>query len=293
MKRLTVLSGKGGVGKSSIAASLAILLSEKHRVVCADCDVDASNLALVLGVSEEDFLEKKPVSTNKKAVLIEEKCTGCGKCVNACYFNAIKWNKEKKQPEFNSLTCEGCNACSIACPNNAIKLVAVENATISYARTKQGIEIVTGQLEMGESGSGRVVALVKKMAEEKAGKADFLIVDAAAGIGCPVIASIVGSDFVVAVTEPTPSGLSDLKRALGVVSHFGIPYGIVINKADINQKMTREIEAFASAQGAKILSRIPYNKAFVDALVQLKPVIKFDPSTRKFFEEILERAGIR
>lgn len=290
MKKLTVLSGKGGVGKSSITASLALLLAEKHELVCADCDVDASNLALVLGVKESEFDEWKPLSTNKKAKLIEEKCTGCKECVNQCYFNAIEWSEEKKQPVFNSLLCEGCGVCKLVCPENAIELIEVENAKIGFTETKYGFGVVSAQLKMGESGSGKVVAKVKELALERGKEKDseIMLVDAAAGIGCPVIASVVGSDFVIAVTEPTPSGLADLKRVLGVVKHFGVPFGIVVNKFDLNQNKTREIEKFASEQNTRVLSKIPYNKSFVDALVNLTPVIEFNPWTRKYFEKIIK-----
>ncbi|MBN1940936.1 MAG: ATP-binding protein [Candidatus Diapherotrites archaeon] len=289
MKRITVLSGKGGVGKSSIAASLAIALSKEHKIICADCDVDASNLALVVGLREKDFEQWKKISTNEKAILDEKKCRGCRKCVDVCHFNAISWNKEKKQPVFDRFSCEGCGVCQIVCPNKAIELKQVKNAKIGFGKTKYGFYVVSGQLEMGESGSGKVVAEVKKLAEEKSGKADLMIIDAAAGIGCPVIASVVGSDYVVGVTEPTPSGLSDLKRALQMVNHFGIPYGIVINKHDLNPKFTKEVEKFAEENGTEVLAKIPYNKGFADALVNLVPVIIYSPKTKKFFEDIASK----
>ncbi len=289
MKKITVLSGKGGVGKSSITASLAIALSEKHKIVCADCDVDASNLALVFGLKEKDFLEWKKISTNEKAKLNEKKCKGCKKCLKSCYFNAISWDKEKNQPIFDNFSCEGCEVCSMICPYKAIELIKIENARIGYGKTKYGFSIVSGQLEIGESGSGKVVAKVKSIAEEKESEAEIMLIDASAGIGCPVIASVSGSDFVVAVTEPTPSGISDLKRALKMVNHFNIPYGIIINKFNLNQKATKEIEKFAGKKGVKILSKIPYDKSFTDALVNLTPIILFKPETKKIFEEIINK----
>jgi len=288
VKKIAVLSGKGGTGKSSIAASLAVLLSERHSVICADCDVDASNLGLVLGLREGDYSKWKPVSTNEKAVLNPEKCNSCGKCREACYFNAIGWSPENK-PVFDAFLCEGCGACKIACPEKAIKLKKINNARIGVGKTKYGFRIVTGQLEMGESGSGKVVAEVKKTAEKKGKRAEIMVVDSAAGIGCPVIASVAGSDYVVAVTEPTPSALSDLKRALMIVAHFGIPYGIVINKHDLNPEFTLRIGEFAEAHGAEVLSKIPYDRGFVEALVNLTPVVEFKPETRPYFEKIINK----
>ena len=289
MKKITVLSGKGGVGKSSIAASLAISLSENAKVICADCDVDASNLGLVLGLRERDFAKWKSVSTNEKARLDAGKCNGCKKCVESCYFKAISWDGKRKQPVFDSFSCEGCGVCQIVCPQNAIDLVEVKNAKIGFGKTKYGFPVVSGQLEMGESGSGKVVAEVRRLAEEKRKNADFMVIDAAAGIGCPVIASVVGSDFVLGVAEPTPSGISDLKRALKMAGHFGIKCGVVVNKHDLNPKATKEIENLAEENGLPVLAKIPYDKSFVDALVNLTPVIVYKPETRKYFEGIKGR----
>lgn len=289
MKAITVLSGKGGVGKSSITASLAIELSKSHKIICADCDVDASNLALVFGLREKDFASLESITTNEKAFLDESKCTGCRKCVDACYFKAISWDKEKNIPLFDSFACEGCGVCPMVCPENALSLKKVDNARIGYGDTGYGFKVVSGQLEMGESGSGKVVAKVKKLAQEKGENAEIMVIDSAAGIGCPVIASVNGSDYVIAVTEPTPSGLSDLKRALGIAEHFSIPSGIIINKHDINPEQTKEIEAFAEENDIPILSRIPYDKSFVDSLIELKPVIEYNPKTRKIFQEITDK----
>ncbi len=289
MKEITVLSGKGGVGKSSIAASLAIALSKKHKIVSADCDVDAANLALVLGVREKDFKEWKPISTNEKAVLLPEKCTGCKKCLNSCYFDAISWDSDKNQPVFDRFSCEGCSVCAMVCPEKAIKLHTVDNAKIGYGKTRFGFDVVSGQLEMGESGSGKVVAEVRNLARQVGGDAELMLIDAASGIGCPVIASVVGSSYVIAVTEPTPSGLSDLKRALGVVEHFGIPYGIIINKFDLNPDFTKEIEKFAKENGIEVLAKIAYDKKFVDALINLTPLVVFAKEYEGLFEEIAER----
>jgi MinD superfamily P-loop ATPase len=279
---VTVLSGKGGVGKSSVAASLAVLLSRDHKLVAVDCDVDAPNLGLLLGLTEEDF-DKEVVSVSQRAFLVPEKCTHCDKCVETCVFSAIE-----PGPGFNRFLCEGCGACQLVCPFGAIELRDVESGWIGMALGN--FPVLGGQLKMGESGSGKIVELVKEKAE--AIEHDLMVVDSAAGIGCPVIASVKGSDFVVAVTEPTPSGLSDLKRAMQVVDHFGIEGGIVVNKADLNPDFLEEINDYASKSGKPILAEIPYDKAFVEAAVNLQPPVVYKPELEKFFRRIIEGAGL-
>lgn len=285
MKTIVVLSGKGGTGKSSIAASLAVLMARKNKIVTADCDVDAPNLALVLGLEEKDFDSWQDIQTSEKAILIKKKCTGCKKCLNVCVFNAITWDEKNKIPVFNKFLCEGCGACQLVCPENAIKLVKVKNAKIGTGRTKYNFPIVSGQLRMGESGSGKVVDVVKQKAEQIANKnkADLILIDSAAGIGCPVIASVRGSDFVIAVTEPTPTAIHDLGRALKVVEYFKIPYGLVVNKFDLNKELTNFI---INKYKDKILSKIPYDKRFVKALVNLTPIIVYDKSFEDIFSNI-------
>ena len=288
MKALTVVSGKGGVGKSSIAASLAYMFSKDREVVTADCDVDASNLALILGVRELD--KKEEISTNEKAFLDREKCTSCGKCRDVCAFSAIKWDHEDNKPEINKYLCEGCGACELICPEGAYKLKEVKNAVVGESITDYGFPIVSGQLKMGESGSGKVVTEVKKRAQGKEG--DLLLVDSAAGIGCPVIASVRGSDYVLAVTEPSPSGLSDLKRVLEVVDHFEVEAGILINKWDMNKEFSNKIEKFAGERNLPIVGKIPFDKRFVESLVQLKPIVEENKDYEDLFSDIIDKIGL-
>jgi len=283
MKTITILSGKGGVGKSSIIASLAIALSKYNNIICADCDVDASNLALVFGINEKDYQEWNSLSTKQKAEFDYEKCNSCKKCVESCYFDAIKFNHKPKLKEFS---CEGCGACEIICPQKAITLKDMDNAQIGYANTKFGFKIVSAQLNIGESGSGQVVSEVKTKARLLADEADLMLVDSAAGIGCPVIASVTGSDYVIIVTEPTPSGFSDMKRALQVVNHFKIPYGIIINKYDINPEYTANMEHYAKENLKDIIAKIPYDRVFAEALVNLTPLIIYNQDYEIIFDEI-------
>jgi MinD superfamily P-loop ATPase len=277
--KIVVASGKGGVGKSMLTSSLALLLSkEKHTVVC-DCDVDAPNTGLWLGITDWDKSEK--VSTSFKARIDQDKCIKCGKCKNICRFYAIEENDEYK---VNQFLCEGCGACELVCPVDAIEINPVKNGELRDKKTEYGFSLVSGQLYPGESGSGKIVEELK----EKAGdyEHDVMILDAAAGIGCPVIASIRGSDYAVLITEPTPSGFSDLKRILEIVNQFSIPYGVVVNKWDINPELSEEIESWS---GEKFLGKISYDKKVIKSIVNLKPVMDSDSKVVEEIKEIFKR----
>jgi len=282
MKTVTILSGKGGVGKSSISASLAVTMSKNRNVICADCDVDASNLALVLGV--EKYEEWKPLSTNQKVEFDLKKCNSCKKCFDACHFKAIDWVNNK--PKLKKFSCEGCDVCTLVCPKNATQMVDIDNAQLGYAKTNYGFTVVSAQLGVGQSGSGKVVTEVKKKAISLQKDADLLLIDSSAGTGCPVIASVTGSDYVIIVTEPTPSGISDMKKAIDMVNHFKIPYGIIINKFDINMESVEDIENLSKKQNAKILVRLPYDRKFSEALVNLTPIVSYDDKFKSAFEDI-------
>lgn len=287
MKRITILSGKGGVGKSSLSASLAVVLAGRYKIVAADCDVDAANLALLFGIKSLD--EKEKISTNYKA-FVNQKAKNCKNIVDNCAFSAISWDSKKGIPKINKFLCEGCGVCKLLCPDG-ISIKKVKNAIMGKGKTNYGFSIISGQLKMGESGSGNIVNAVKQKAEETAKKikADFLIVDSAPGIGCPVIASIRGSDYIIAVTEPMPAAFSALKRVLQVVAHFKINYGIVINKWDINKKFVKKIEKFANKNNVAILEKIPYKKDFIDSAVKMKPVVEINPKYKKIFQEIIRK----
>ncbi len=278
--KIVVASGKGGVGKSMLASSLALLFLKDKKVVACDCDVDAPNMGLWLGVENYDKIEK--ISTSTKAVIDKSKCTRCGKCKEICRFSAIELKEDAYK--VNPFLCEGCGACEIICPANAIELKEVKNGELREKQTKHGFPIVSGQLYPGEAGSGKIVEVLRKKAEEF--KHDFMIMDAAAGIGCPVIASVRGTDFAVLVTEPTPSGFSDLKRILEIVNHFNVPYGVVINKWDIHKKTSEEIEKWA---GKKLLGKISYDKKVIDSIVDLQPVLFSDSKAVGEIKEIFSK----
>ncbi|NOQ56213.1 MAG: P-loop NTPase [Nanohaloarchaea archaeon] len=282
MKTITILSGKGGVGKSSMTASLAIAFSKDKRLICADCDVDASNLSLVFGADRYERWDD--ISTNEKAMFDLDRCNSCKRCFDQCYFNAIAW--ENSRPKLKDFSCEGCGLCELICPQKAISLEAVNNAKIGYASTRYGFDVVSAQLNPGESGSGKVVSEVKKKAREMGADAEIMLVDSAAGIGCPVIASVTGSDYAIIVTEPTPSGFSDMKKAFEIVKHFNIPTGIIINKFDLNLAQTKTIEGFADANRLKILAEVPFDKKFAEALTEMTPIIEYEKDYGSLFDKL-------
>lgn len=271
MNSLVVLSGKGGVGKSTVSASLAVVLSKRVRVTCADCDVDAPNLALVLGAEETKSM---PVSSKQKAKFDHEACTSCKRCVQSCYFNAIGW---EGKPRLKKFSCEGCGVCQLVCPSDAVSMVDIENASIYSYKTRYGFDVWSAQLKPGESGSGKVVSMVKKSAGTDS---ELLLIDSAAGVGCPVIASVAGSNFAVIVTEPTPSGYYDMQRAIELVEHFSIPYGIFINKCDINDIFEKRFSELP------VIGRLPYDKAAALSLVKLIPLVEYERKYLPLFEEL-------
>lgn len=286
-KIITILSGKGGTGKSSITASLAVIMAERKKIICADCDVDASNLALVFGIKEKDYKEWVELSAAQKAKFDHSKCDSNRKCFDNCYFKAINFKNNK--PGLKKFSCEGCGVCELVCPTKTIKMVNVNNAKIGYAKTKYNFKIVSAQLKIGESGSGKVVVAVKKKAEKLANDAEIMLIDSAAGIGCPVIASVAGSDYCILVAEPTPSGLFDMKRALDIINHFNIQSGILINKFDINTLYCRKIEQFAKKNHIEVIGKLPYDRSFVKALVNMTPVVIENQKLENTFIDIANK----
>ena len=278
--KIVVASGKGGTGKSMFASSLTLLFSEMLDVVACDCDVDAPNLGLWLGVTTWDHVET--ISTSEKAKINGNKCVGCGKCFENCAFGAIE--KANSVFTINSLLCEGCGVCQLVCPMKAIDLEPVMNGEIRIKKTKWGFPLVSGQLKPGETGSGKIVQEIRKRADKISH--EVMILDAAAGIGCPVIASITGCDYAVLVAEPTPSGLSDLRRVLEIVNHFNVPYGLIINKWDINPKVSEEIEKWNREQ---FLGKISYDREVVNSIVNLRPVIVSKSKVKNEIREIFEK----
>jgi len=269
MKEITVVSGKGGTGKTSIVASFAALAKSK---VLADCDVDAADLHLVLSPrvnhSEEFY-------GGKGARIDPEKCIQCGECRELCRFDAI--GEDFVVDEFS---CEGCGVCFYACPEGAVDFSERKSGDWFISDTDYG-PMVHAKLGIAEENSGKLVSVVRgearKIAEERG--LDLVIVDGSPGIGCPVIASVTGSDLLLVVTEPTLSGIHDLERILKLAAHFEIPALVCVNKYDINEEMTGRIEKYCEENGLRVAGRVPYDAVVTKAQIAGVSVVEYSSSS--------------
>ena len=286
MKEIVVLSGKGGVGKSVLTASLGWLLGGKHRVTLADTDVDAPNLHLTLGA---ELQSSREIKTSEKALIDYEKCLRCLQCQEVCRFSAIIGTES---PLVVPYACEGCGACAIICPEQAITITKVVNGRINVFSTKR-LVVVAGELHIGESSSGLLVDMVKETARREAEQtgAEILLIDGPPGIGCPVIAAVRGANYAVAVTEPTPAALHDLDRVIQVIRHFHVPVGIVINRAGLHDASKNAIYRYAEENNHSILAEIPKDRMVTQAIVDGRPVVEAYPDgpSAKAISEMTER----
>ncbi len=271
-----VISGKGGTGKTVITGAFAALAKNK---VMADCDVDAADLHLLL---EPAIKKRHEFRSGKTAVIDNAKCTQCGKCIEVCRFEAIS-----KDFTVDGVSCEGCAFCSFACPEGAIKMEENISGEWFISDTRFG-PMVHAKLGIAEENSGKLVSLVRKQAKELAEKekCDWVIVDGAPGIGCPVIASITGVDCALVITEPTLSGLHDAERVIAVTGHFGVPTKLVVNKYDLNLEMTEKIEEYCNDNKIEFVGKIRFDKSVVRAMVDGKTIIEYQDGKVK--DEIID-----
>jgi len=264
MKEIVILSGKGGTGKTTIVGSLAALAENK---VLADCDVDAADLHLLLSPSIKQETE---FWSGQVARIDEHRCTECGLCQELCRFNAIK------DFRVDPVSCEGCGFCFHICPVEAIAMEENLSGHWFISDTRHG-PLVHARLGIAQENSGKLVAVVRQQAKKIADEQDldYIISDGPPGIGCPVISSLSGASLALLVTEPTLSGMHDLERVLGVCLHFGVPALVCINKCDLNEDNTRQIEAYCSNQGVEVASKIPFDNIVTEALVHGVPVVEY------------------
>ncbi|WZL82982.1 ATP-binding protein [Vallitaleaceae bacterium 9-2] len=281
MGQLLVLSGKGGTGKTTVASALIQLSKVKHF---ADCDVDAPNLDLVMHQTVDPIITD--YSGLPKAFIHEEQCIECGQCQSQCRFDAISHDQVKKTYVVDLNACEGCGVCELVCPVGAVHLEPIVDGHLQLYKSERVFS--TAQLKMGSGTSGMLVTKVKRQMLEHGVESEWAIIDGSPGIGCPVIASISGVDYVLIVAEPSLSGISDMERIVTTASRFGVKTFICVNKFDVNIEYTDKIEAYAKAKGLDFVGRIPYDSQAVKVINQGKTIVEIDCASGRAVQGIYE-----
>ena len=269
MRQLTILSGKGGTGKTTITASFVTLAK---NVVVADCDVDAPDLHMLLHPEVTDTQEFKGLDM---AVIDEKKCTKCNLCKERCAFGAVN-----SKLNIDAITCEGCGVCAFVCPANAI-IMSKRVSGEAYISSTKYASMSHAILYPGESNSGKLVTLVRQNAKlwAKRENSDLIIIDGSPGIGCPVIASIAGVDAALVVTEPTMSGIHDLERVLQLLDHFKVVPFVCVNMYDINRENTERILGFCRKNSVELVGRISFSPKVTEAMVNGKTILEYSPKS--------------
>lgn len=271
---LVVVSGKGGTGKTMIASSLVHLNSgdpvdSNVSTVMADCDVDAPNLYLYCkGID----IRRDGFSATKKAEIDEHLCVECGLCAKTCQFGAVR-----EDCTIDETRCEGCGACVLACPSEAIRLTEHKDADVYLTRTTAGM-LSRAKMAVGSDGSGKLITTLRANARDQLDGNDLVIIDGSPGIGCPVISSIAGADVALLVTEPTLSGLEDLKRIIQLCERFWIPMVVCVNKHDLNVELSESIEGYCRDQGVEVVGKIPFDDTVTESINSLRPITAYPQS---------------
>lgn len=284
MKEIVVLSGKGGTGKTSVTASLAVLAGE--RVVVADCDVDAANMHLLLDPSVR---EAEEVFSGELAVVDEAACDLCGECYRVCRFDAVCLTSHTAV--IDPLACEGCGYCATVCPRHAITMRPRRSGSMYISLARSGNILVHARLDAGAENSGKLVARVKGKAREIAENSGtpYVLVDGSPGIGCPVISSLSGANMVLMVTEPTMSALHDLKRLQELIRGFRIPSACIVNRCDLNPVQHSLIVDYLGEEGIPCLASIPFDMAFTRSMTRALTIVETDAPAGKQLKGVWER----
>ncbi|MFY9364170.1 MAG: ATP-binding protein [Bacteroidales bacterium] len=278
MKQISVLSGKGGTGKTSLVAAFATLAQQP---VIADCDVDAANLYIVL--HPENYKEDVFISGHT-AVIDYNTCTHCGLCMTYCRFDAIERRMENGFPKgkitVNEINCDGCRLCARICPKHAITMVPEDKSRWFIGNYRNG-KMVHARLAPGEENSGKLVSKVRELAKETAEETGtkLILIDGPPGTGCSAIASLTGTDKVLIVTEPTESGLHDLKRIAELAGKFNVKRYVIINKYDLNHKVTESIKEWCKQENIPVPALIPFAPEIVHAMVQCQSITEWAPES--------------
>ncbi len=276
--QISILSGKGGSGKTSLTAALITLMAKEHPLILVDADVDASNLDLIIPSdkqNEYDFL------AGKVAQIDPDNCIACGICENVCRFGAVEYDAQAEQPyHIDPMHCEGCAVCAHECPQEAIALISRQDGVWFHSTSPYG-NFFHAHLYAGHENSGKLVATILTAAHEHAENDDkrLIIVDGPPGIGCPVIATCTQTDAAIIVTEPTPSGIHDMLRILDTTQHFKKPSYVIINKADLHPENAHQIEDVCQQRQVPVLGSIPFDPQFNKAMVQAQPITTYAPES--------------
>lgn len=274
MKEITILSGKGGTGKTSITAGLATLA---QQTVFCDNDVDAADLFLIFKpvIKEEHVFEGSWI-----VQIDDEKCTNCGICKNYCRFDAIHY-KNLGSLEINPQQCEGCRLCERVCPSAAIISKRSTNNFWYVSDTRFG-KMVHAEMGPGEENSGKLVTEIRKRSKEIAQETNtsFIINDGPPGIGCAAISSLSGTQVALIVIEPSKSGLHDAKRLVELIHTFNIDMFAIINKYDINLGMSKEIKTFLTSENIQLLAELPFDIKMVEAMIESKSIVEYAPDSK-------------
>ncbi|MCB9480755.1 MAG: ATP-binding protein [Desulfobacteraceae bacterium] len=284
MKELVIISGKGGTGKTCVSASFAKLCND--RKILVDADVDAANLHLIIEPSDS---EESSFTSGVKALINKDKCIECGLCIERCEFDAIS-------DDFvvNEIDCEGCGVCHEFCPEKAIDLIPEESGKWFVSKTDSGT-MIHAKLNIGGENSGLLINHLRKRAkqEAEAQNASYILIDGPPGTGCPATSSITGTDHVLIVTEPTKSGFHDMIKAKDLCDFLKIPVMIIVNKFDLNQDITDQIEDYANKSNALFMGRIPFDDDFPRAIMNKKAPVEYSSGKgadvlKSIYEKVIE-----
>jgi len=273
MKEIVIISGKGGTGKTSVTSSFAVLAGEK--AIIADCDVDAADMHILM---EPDLSKTEDFYSGELAVINQDTCTQCGICADVCRFNAIPVIDGKYIVD--ELSCEGCGYCARVCPVEAITNIDLKVGQWFVSNVKTNTFMVHAKLGIGADNSGKLVTQVKNEAKKLAKELnkDYVLIDGSPGVGCPVVSSLSGAHLVVLVTEPSVSALHDLKRVYQLIKKFRIKAVCIINKWDINKKISNEIKKYLKKEDILHIADLPYEESFTKAMIEGKSVVEIGDS---------------
>jgi len=278
---VAVASGKGGTGKTTVAVALALSAPKPVRLL--DCDVEEPNCHIFL----KPRIDRRESVGIPVPVVDEGKCTACGECGRICQYGAIVSLKTK--PLVFPELCHGCGGCAKVCPASAIREVEREIGVVEVG-VRNGVAFVQGRLNIGHPMSPPLIRAVKR----HAAKDGLTIIDCPPGTSCPVVAAVRGSDFVLLVTEPTPFGLHDLKLAVETVRQLGVPFGVIVNRADAGDD---RVDRYCLSEGIAVLLRISDERRIAEAYSRGESILQALPVLREAFRrlhgEVAERLQCR